>query len=232
MNLAQASLALVGDNSFNAFTSPVRGVRYRYELEATIGTVSYQTVTADYRRYFNPNRNLTFAVRGMHYGRYNYEDEDVNTDFIRPLFLGYETLVRGHAYESFDSARECKPTEASSCPAFDRLFGQRLGLANFEVRVPFIGTEQFGLINLPYVPMELVAFTDVGMAWNRGSDEDPLPAQWTLSTADDARVPLFSSGISARFNILGMMILEAYYAYPWNRPVKGWHWGFNLAPGW
>ena len=30
----------------------------------------------------------------------------------------------------------------------------------------------------------------------------------------------------------GFMILEADYAYPWQRPEKGWHWGFNLAPGW
>jgi hypothetical protein len=38
--------------------------------------------------------------------------------------------------------------------------------------------------------------------------------------------------VSARFNLLGFMILEAYYAYPWQRPHKGWHWGFQLAPAW
>ena len=40
------------------------------------------------------------------------------------------------------------------------------------------------------------------------------------------------SGVSARMNILGALILEAYYAQPWQRPGRGWHWGFNLAPGW
>ena len=28
------------------------------------------------------------------------------------------------------------------------------------------------------------------------------------------------------------VVLEAYYAYPFQRPQKGWHFGFNLAPGW
>jgi hypothetical protein len=41
-----------------------------------------------------------------------------------------------------------------------------------------------------------------------------------------------ASGVSARMNILGILIFEAYYAYPWQRPLKGWHWGFQLAPGW
>ena len=45
-------------------------------------------------------------------------------------------------------------------------------------------------------------------------------------------MPVGSTGVSARVNILGFMILETYYAYPWQRPDKGWHWGFNLAPGW
>jgi outer membrane protein assembly factor BamA len=107
------------------------------------------------------------------------------------------------------------------------MFGHRIAVANLEVRVPFIGTDQFGLINLPYVPMELVAFTDVGVAWD---DEHPVDS-WSFDTTSNARVPLFSSGVGARFNLLGIMILEAYYAYPFQRP-DGWHWGFNIAPGW
>ena len=225
-NIVQASVALVGDNSFTAFTSPVRGGRYRFEVATAFGTARYQTITADYRRYFSPNLNFTLAVRGLHYGRYNYTTDLVSNSFIRPLFLGYETLIRGYAWESFD-ANECGGTTDGSCPTFDRLFGQRLAVGNIEARVPFIGTDQFGLINLPYVPVELVAFTDVGIAW-----DNEHPADWTFSRSSTARVPLVSSGLSARFNILGILILEAYYAYPWQRPLKGWHWGFNLAPGW
>jgi hypothetical protein len=45
-------------------------------------------------------------------------------------------------------------------------------------------------------------------------------------------VPVFSTGVSARFNVMGFMILEAYYALPFQRPTKGWHWGFQVSPGW
>ena len=207
-----------------AFTSPVRGERYRFEVETTHGSTSFQTITADYRRYFNPGKNVTLAFRGLHYGRYNYGDDFQGNNFIRPLFLGYETLIRGYAWESY-SAGECG--EDPSCMVVERLYGQRIGVLSAEVRVPFIGTEQFGLINLPYVPIELVAFTDAGVAW-----DNERPVDWTLKRSSEDRVPLFSTGLSARMNILGILILEAYYAYPWQRPGKGAHFGFNMAPGW
>jgi outer membrane protein assembly factor BamA len=228
LNLVSASVALVGDYSFFGFTSPIRGGRYRLELEATRGTADYYTLTADYRRYFSPSKDLTFAVRGLHYGRYGYGEDLTNNSFLRPLFLGYETLIRGYSWESLQS-RECGDAiEEGICPVFDRLFGQRIGVLNFELRVPFIGTEQLGIIDLPYVPMELIAFTDVGVAWDK---ENPVD-DWGFKRTSQERVPLWSTGVGARFNILGFMILEAYYAYPWQRPDKGAHWGFNLAPGW
>jgi len=224
LNLYQASIALVKDNSYMAFTSPVRGERYRVEIESTHGNTSFQTLLLDYRRYFNPNRNVTLAFRGLHYGRYNYGDDLKGSNFVRPLFLGYETLIRGYAWESY-SAAECE--SGASCSVVDRLYGQRMAVLSAEVRVPFIGTEQFGLVNLPYVPIELVAFADAGVAWDNEN-----PVNWTLSRSSTERVPLFSTGLSARMNLLGIMILEVYYAYPWQGPGKGAHFGFNMAPGW
>ena len=44
-------------------------------------------------------------------------------------------------------------------------------------------------------------------------------------------MPVFSAGVAARFNILGIFVLESYYAYPFQRPDRGWHWGFALIPG-
>ena len=228
LNMFQASIALVNDHSFSAFTSPIRGGRYRFEVATTRGTADFQTITADYRRYFSPNLNMTLAVRGLHYGRYGYGEELTNNQFLRPLFLGYETFIRGYAWESFNSDECGIGADDGSCPVFDRLFGQRLAVGNVELRIPFIGTEQFGLINLPYIPMELVAFTDVGIAWD---PENPVD-DWGFVRSSSQRVPLWSSGLSARFNVLGFMIFEAYYAYPWQRPEKGAHWGFSLAPGW
>jgi len=228
LNMVQASIALVDDHSFSAFTSPIRGGRSRFEIAATRGTASFQTITADYRRYFSPNLNMTFALRGLHYGRYGYGDELTSNQFLRPLFLGYETFIRGYAWESFNSDECGDGSAGGGCPVFDRLFGQRLAVGNVELRIPLIGNEQFGLIDLPFIPVELVAFTDVGIAWDA---EHPVE-DWSFVRTSSERVPLWSSGVSARFNILGFMVLETYYAYPWQRPERGAHWGFNLAPGW
>jgi Tol biopolymer transport system component len=228
LNLGLASLALVGDNSFFGFTSPIRGGRYRFEAEATVGTVQYMTAIADWRRYWAPHRNLTVAFRGLHYGRYGITEE--GSQFIRPLYLGYETLIRGYAIESFDVG-ECDigSSELDTCPTVGRLQGQRLGVANLEMRLPLIGTEQFGLINFPYLPTELVAFFDAGAAWDTWSGENSVT--WEVSDSSAERVPVFATGVSARVNLLGFLVLESYYAFPFQRD-KGWHWGFNLAPGW
>ncbi|MDZ7779854.1 MAG: peptidase S9 [Gemmatimonadota bacterium] len=231
LNMAEASAALVGDNAFFGFVSPVRGGRYRLEAQQTLGDVDFTTLIADWRRYFAPNRNLTIGVRGMHYGRYGLEPEGPSQDgfgILNPLFLGHETLVRGYAWESFQSSEcEASSTAENTCPTLNRLRGQRIGVANLELRVPFIGVEEYGIINFPFLPTELVAFADAGLAWN---SNDEFNLEFSRSSTD--RIPVMSTGVSARSNILGFLILEAYYAYPWQRPDKGWHWGFQIAPGW
>ena len=175
-------------------------------------------------------------MRGMHYGRYGRDAGDSNgvtsQDNLRimsPVFLGYEPIIRGYARESID-AEECvpeSPTTATYCPVFERLLGSRIAVMNFEFRIPLFGVPEFGLINFPLLPLEIAPFFDAGVAWSSG-DKPRL----AFEQRTDDRVPVFSYGVTARMNVLGYLILEAYYAYPFQRPDKGWHWGFNLAPGW
>ena len=231
LNLFEASTALVGDNANFGFTSPVVGQRYRFEVAPTFGTLTFQTALADYRKYFFA-QPVSFAFRAMHYGRYG---KDADTDRLTPLFIGYETFVRGYAYESFDP-NECTVTDANSCAELDRLIGSRLAVANFEIRVPLFGVPGFGLINMPFLPTEIAPFVDAGLAW-WGRDEIELVTnngKPRIAFDRDAvdRVPVFSAGVSARMNVLGYLVLEAYYAYPFQRPGKGGHIGFNIAPGW
>jgi hypothetical protein len=247
ITFAQVSLALVGDNSFFGFTSPLVGQRYRFSVTPTIGTLQFQSVLADYRRYFFA-RPVTFAFRALHFGRYGKDFSGLKDDrfVLSPVFLGYENFVRGYARESFDLNSECLPTETSSgCPVRDRLFGSRIGVASLELRIPLFGTQELGLLNFPFVPVEISPFIDAGAAWadprfGRNPltgevvvierENDDLKLKFARNTTD--RVPVFSTGVSARFNILGYMVLEAYYAYPFQRPDKGWHMGFQLLPGW
>ena len=234
VNLATASIALVGDNSNAAFTSPVNGGRYRLETGYATGTRNFTSVIADVRKYFSPSNSITFAVRGLHFGRYGHNlDTNRTTAAIQPYFLGYETFIRGYAYESFNAA-ECQASalaivgmSASGCPSFDRLFGHRMAVANAEIRLPVLGTSQFGFLNFSALPTELFAFADGGFAWNDNNELD-----FRFVRSDSERVPVFSTGVGARVNVLGFMILEIYYAQPFQRPNKGNHWGFSLAPGW
>jgi Tol biopolymer transport system component len=230
LHFAYMSAAYVGDNSFFGFTSPVAGERFRFEVSPTFGTLTFHTLLADYRRY-HMIRPFSLAFRGLHFGRYG-RDSDGRTEDGRPvfspLFLGFETLIRGYSRESFDPRLECvDATATNSCPAFNRLVGTRLALANLEFRIPLFGVPEFGLLNFPLLPLEIAPFIDAGVAWTA---DDAPELRFDRNTID--RVPVFSTGISARMNILGYFVLEAYYAFPFQRPERGWHWGFNLAPGW
>jgi Tol biopolymer transport system component len=244
LDLVTSSAAIVHDNSFFGFTSPVRGGRSRFEVGATAGSVQFLTLTADWRRYLGLNKNLTFAMRGLHFGRYGNLSE--HSDVLQPTYLGYEYYIRGYDYQSF-TPTECidsqtKSIPGDSCPVRNRLFGNKLALASAEFRVPLLGVEQYGLIKFPFLPTELVAFADGGVAWDNtlnsttqsqiGTSTLDTPVDWSLSRSASAHVPVFSTGVGARFNVLGFMVLEAYYAYPWQRPDKGAHWGFQIAPGW
>ncbi|HEX6558487.1 MAG TPA: hypothetical protein VF021_03475, partial [Longimicrobiales bacterium] len=243
LNFFEGAAALVGDNSNFGFTSPVVGQRYRFEISPTFGSLQYQTGLADYRRYLFA-QPISFAFRAMHYGRYG---RDADSDRLTPLYLGYETFVRGYAIESFD-ANECSgqssgnsPSASSECPVFDRLIGSRLAVANFEIRIPLFGVPGYGLINMPFLPTEIAPFFDAGLAWWGGTGTLTTSTGLNISRSKprlaferntDDRVPVFSTGVAARFNILGYLVLEAYYAYPFQRPKKGAHFGFQVSPGW
>ena len=224
LQLYETAFALVGDSSYFGFTAPVRGHRYRLEVDPTFGDLQFQSLTADYRRYFF-FRPVTLAVRGLHYGRYG---RDAESNQLSALYLGDPTLVRG--YELGDiGLSECTPVPGNTgaCPEFDRLVGSRLAVANLELRVPFLGVQGYGLIRAPFLPTDLALFVDAGTAWSKGQ----TPAlRFERNTAD--RVPVVSAGVSARVLLGGFAVLEFYYAKPFQRPREGWVTGFLISPGW
>ena len=248
---AQANAALVGDNANFAYTSPVSGMRYRMEVAPTIGSVKFNTALADFRRYFFALKPTTIAFRGLHYGRYGGDADNYNK--VSPLFLGEETLIRGYGYSTLQS--ECADNfdiNTGRCPVFDRLFGSKIAVFNAEFRIPLFGSPMFGLVNFPYLPLEVAPFFDAGISWTgdqrpewrvvKGSDNtvpascanatvNPLTAQ-IVSVPCAVRTPVFSSGVTFRMNVLGYMILETYVAHPFQRNYKSWVVGIQMAPGW
>ncbi len=223
VNYIQGGAAFVGDNSFFGFTAPIAGGRYRFEVAPTFGTLRFQTALADVRRYMFANP-ITFAVRGLHFGRYGSDGESTR---LSPIFLGAPSLVRGYSAESFDPA-ECTTTPGSDrCPEFDRLIGSRIAVASAEVRIPLLGTSEYGLIRSPLFPLDIAPFVDAGVAWTSSES-----ASFRFDRGSTDRVPVVSAGISARINLFGYAVVEAFYAKPFQRPAESWVLGFQLAPGW
>lgn len=224
LNLFDVSLAYVQDSSVPALTGPIDGQRMRYEVTPTTGSLNYVSTLADYRRYvyFQP---FTLAFRGLHSGRYG---EDANDDRLSPNFVGYESLMRGYNYASFDPS-ECTQQEEgeTNCAEINRLTGSSMAVTNLELRFPLLGPEQLALINSRTIPTTLTAFFDGGVTW---TPNDLPELKWETQSAE--RVPVFSAGASIRVNILGYLITELYYAIPFQRPEKGGYVGFHISPGW
>lgn len=76
-------------------------------------------------------------------------------------------------------------------------------------------------------PALIAALLDGGLAWDPGDD-----VSLELTGESDERIPGFSTGATARINLMGALIIQVHYVYPFVWPEKGWHWAFTLSPGW
>jgi Tol biopolymer transport system component len=215
LHLAMAGAAFVHDTSTFGATSPILGTRYRLEVSPMIGAVSFTGVLADWRTYWMPVRPYTLAIRLLHYGRYG---GDAESSPFSPLFLGYSSLVRGYDTGSF-SAAECG--KGPDCPAFDRLLGSRVAVANVELRFPLFGALGRRRLYAP-VPLELGAFADAGIAWTSRDRAQFLGGDRTW---------VRSVGAMARLNLFGYAVVELDLARPLDRPRREWQLQFNLRPG-
>jgi len=224
------SAALVYDSSFFGATSPILGQSYRLEVSPYLGTIDFHTILADYRRYFMPVKPFTLAFRFLHFGRYGRGGEDTR---LFPLFIGYETLVRGYDTSSFTVGEVESATDPFD---FGSLFGSKMLIANVELRFPLFQVLGIGKGYYGIFPIDFIAFYDTGVAWWDDNElYDELGAlvetdrkAWFL---DGGRNMISSAGIGLRANIFGYLILGVDYVYPFDRPKKDWHFQFTFTPG-
>jgi Tol biopolymer transport system component len=231
LNLGNASLALVYDNSLFGITSPMLGLRYRIEAAGSIGTLDYGSALVDIRKYFMPARPWTIAFRLLHSGRYGPDSDDLA---LQPYYIGYDGLVRGYDYGSFNFSQECGVNADGLvvCPTYDNMFGSKMLLANVEIRFPPLGVLGLGSGLFGYLPIEAYIFGDAGMAWY-GEDQTLLTPSFDdrpfWVTGGQSR-PAFAAGGGLRMNFFGFMIMGVHYVYPFNR-VRGGHLQFTFVPG-
>jgi Tol biopolymer transport system component len=209
--------AYVYDTSFFGATAPILGQSYRIEFTPYFGgNLNFSSFLADYRRYFMPVRPFTLAFRVMHYGRYGNNATDSR---FYPLFLGYETLLRGYNSGSFG---------VNEFDVYNQLFGSKLAIANVELRFPLFGVLGIGRGYYGILPLDFVAFYDAGIAWGFEAEDDTENKPFFLG---GNRKPLTSAGIGVRMNLMGFLVLGFNAVKPFNRINKDWVFQFTIMPG-
>ena len=212
------SAAYVGDDSSFGMTAPMNGYRYRLEVQQSFGHLTMTSLLGDARvyKFIKP---IALAGRVLSYNRLG---SDAGSTLYPPLYLGYETLIRGYTYDAFNRARMVD-TEALGP---NDLLGSKMLIGSVELRVPFTGPERLAAIKSKFLFSDINLFFDVGKAWGT-SDYYGLNRSFSQSQF------IYSTGVSARINVFGQIIIEPYYAFPLS--LKGNSsgvFGINFTPGW
>ena len=216
--LGEGLAALVFDNSIFGGTGPIMGARWRLEASPTFGDLNYVGALVDARKYFSLSRSLSLGTRVTHYGRYGPGGDDPR---LQPMFIGYQSMVRGYDNGSF-SARECNAsaTPTDDCPVYNQLLGSRVLVGNLEFRLQLLGP--FGLTAPGFLPIDLIAFGDAGVAWDGNTEPKFMGG---------TRSGVSSVGGGVRINVFGFMIGEMVMVRPLDRPEKGWYFQLGFNPG-
>jgi Tol biopolymer transport system component len=218
-NSGQVYAAYIGDNSYSGVASPLDGFRYHFELNHYFGVMNLNAAIADYRHYFRI-APFTLAIRNLYNSRFG---KDVKNGDLPPLFLGANSLMHGYDANTFAK-------KGNSKLSINDIAGNNTYVTNVELRFPLSGPERLSAIKSRYFLTELALFTDGGIAW--GNAEAPTTR---LKAEPQSRSSKFivSSGVSLRVNLFGYLVVEPFYAVPWQ--LSGWNsgaFGINFIPGW
>lgn len=240
LRLYQTGFSFIGDNAITGIAAPLDGFRYIISASQTGGTINFTNINVDLRRYvrFKP---VTVAARFLTFSRFGKD-----ADRIFGNYIGNPFLIRGYEINSFYRK------EGSSNFDINQLVGSKSAVANFELRLPFTGPKKLAQIQSKMILTDLNLFFDIGLAWNNNSiitfnqnDLDKnsdnlniaIPNAVTSQTTSNTgvyRTPAMSLGASLRVNVFNYLILEPYFAIPFQRKLTGSFgvFGLNFAPGW
>ncbi len=219
-NLGEVNGAFVGDNSIFGMTAPMKGTRYRTGLQRYFGALNFYTGTVDFRHY-EYIKPLTFAIRLMHINRFGKNAGQNN--ILYPFFITYEYFIRGYNYSVLSEYVQTTNTNLT----LNELYGNKILVSNFEVRLPFTGPERLATIKSGFFFTDLSWFIDAGWVWDKG---DKLVLYRTGNPNE--RQLWASTGLSLRINLFGQIILQPYISTPLTlKNYRSWKIGFNFYPG-
>ncbi len=218
--LGEVNSAFVTDNSVFGMTAPMKGIRSRIGLQRYFGAINFYTGTFD-TRYYVYKAPFTFAVRLMHINRFGKHVDENN--LLYPLYITYDYFIRGFSYGVLSDY-----VQTTNAPlTLNDLFGNKILVSNFEVRIPFTGPERLALLKSGFLFSDLAFFVDAGWAWNAG--EKPV---FGVPQNSNERQLWASTGIAWRINLFGQMILQPYISTPISlKNYRKWTFGFSFYPG-
>jgi hypothetical protein len=203
-SVTSPSASLVGDNSLSGYFGPVNGSRYNLNyslaLPAFHNSLAYQTLSFDYRKYWDLTSGYTFAFRSLSAGSWGRDPQAFRIG-------GFSTL-RGY-------------------PDFD-LVGSRFTLVNTELRFPFINDlGVVGPVPLGDFHLRGAVFSDAGLVWNPG---DPLRFTEVGPNGRHLASPDFSFGTGIRsFFLIALMKLDVAWKTDFSYVSRP-RWHFSIGP--
>ncbi len=223
-NFHELNTAFVADNSVFGMTAPMKGTRYRIGMTQYFGRNTISTFNFDYRKYFFL-KPVAFAFKLQHFNRFGPDAEKSYQDggILPPLYLGYDFFVRGYSYTAMYESLMKDPSSLW----YNDLIGSKMLLTNFEIRLPFTGPKRLALIKSGMLFTDVNLFVDAGLIWNK-SNKLALRKD---ATDRNVRYPIVSTGISARINLFGQIIIQPYYAFPLTLHTGKGYFGINFYPG-
>ncbi|HEX8038291.1 MAG TPA: tolB protein precursor, partial [Chryseosolibacter sp.] len=113
--------------------------------------------------------------------------------------------------------------------SINQIYGSRILVGNAEWRVPLTGPERLARFKSRLLFTSVALFADAGVAW----DSSSKPVLKQVAESPNERIPFLSGGLSLRVNLMGAMVIEGYYAFPWRADHFGKGvFGLNFTPGW
>ncbi len=198
------SLNFVHDNTLWGYTSPIKGTRYNLTgmVSPKLGEngVGFTALLGDFRTYYKIADDYSFAMRfagGASFGpnpiRFYIGGTEnwINWDFEH-------NNIPISNIEEFAFSTPGLPLRGFN---YDRLFGSKYALTNFELRFPLLKYLIFGALPLGFQNIQGVAFVDAGTAW---SNNDALKLFTRENGYFESKDLLLGMGLGTRIILLNI----------------------------
>jgi hypothetical protein len=169
------SITYTHDDSRPFLYSPIEGSRWAMSFSGSaLSRVSFGTLLADYRRYFDLGGYYSFVARFSGATSFGATPQKF---FIGGTENWINRRFENNAIPINDVQDFIFTTPAIPLRGFNynRQNGTNFALANFELRYPFLQYLAFGPVPIPFYYLQGVLFMDIGGAWSDRSFRASAP---------------------------------------------------------